>query len=87
MKKFDFYSTLLLMFTLFLLVSACGGDDAGGNNGGSNGSNLINQAVGIWMCVESTDAQSGTTMSNLMVGKEVEIKNDGTYTSTASSFG
>ena len=72
-----------MMMALALMV-ACGGDDDGG---GSTGNDLLNKAIGTWMCTESTDTSQGYTMEGLMVGKEVTIKNDGTYTSTASSFG
>ena len=49
--------------------------------------NLVNEAVGTWMCTQSTDSQAGYSFDGLMVGKEVSIKRDGTFTSTAPSFG
>jgi hypothetical protein len=40
------------------------------------------------MCVESTDTQqSGYELKSLIVGKEITIKKDGTFTSNAPSFG
>ena len=39
------------------------------------------------MCVESYDTSYGETYSGLLVGAQITIKSDGTYTSTASSFG
>jgi len=49
--------------------------------------NLVNEAVGTWMCTQSTDSQAGYSFDGLMVGREVSIKRDGTFTSTAPSFG
>ncbi len=45
-------------------------------------------AIGTWMCVESIDTQqNGASYSGLMIGKQVTINSDRTFTSTASSFG
>ena len=45
----------------------------------------MNQAVGTWMCIESKDTYRGQSANGLLVGTEITIKADGTYTSTASS--
>ena len=37
------------------------------------------------MCVQSTDTYRGQSVTGLLVGTEITIKADGTYTSTASS--
>lgn len=87
MKKFSFLSIPMLMVVMVSLVASCGGDEAYDSGGGTIGSDLVNKALGTWMCVQSTDIQQGQTYENLMVGKEVTIKKDGTYTSTAPTFG
>lgn len=49
---------------------------------------LQSLAIGTWKCTQSTDTwQNGNSYTGLMVGKEITIKNDGTYTSTSSDFG
>ena len=85
MKKLRFWSILMLMVMALPMMVACGGDD--NDDDGARGHNLVTEAVGTWMCIESTDSQGGRSMEGLMVGKEVNIKSDGTYTSTAPSFG
>lgn len=54
---------------------------------GARDTNLVNEAVGTWMCTQSTDSQAGYSFDGLMFGREVSIKRDGTFTSTAPSFG
>lgn len=84
-KQIKLWSMMMLMMMALPLMTACGSDDK--DNGGSTGNDLLNKAIGTWMCTESTDISQGRTMEGLMVGKEVTIRNDGTYTSTASTFG
>ena len=86
MRKIKFWSMLMLMGMLMPLVTSCGGDDDG-DGGGSTDGDLIAKAVGTWMCTQSTDTQQGQSYQGLMVGKEVTINANGTYTSTASTFG
>ena len=69
---------LSLMMMMVVMMTACGGDDNDGNID-------VNQAVGTWMCVQSTDTYRGQSVTGLLVGTEITIKADGTYTSTASS--
>lgn len=76
---------MLFLLTIPLMMS-CGGDDEG-EGGSETGSDLINKAIGTWMCTQSKDTGLGQTYNGLMVGKEVTIKADGTYTSTDQSFG
>ena len=47
----------------------------------------IADAVGTWMCVESQDTSNGQTYEGLLVGAQITIRNNGTYTSTSTSFG
>lgn len=76
MKNFKYMSLSLMMMAVVL--TACGGDD--------NDRNIdVNQAVGTWMCIQSTDTYRGQSVTGLLVGTEITIKADGTYTSTASS--
>ena len=39
------------------------------------------------MCVESQDTSNGQTYEGLLVGAQITIRNNGTYTSTSTSFG
>ena len=84
MKKISillFFSAIV--FSALSLVS-CGGDD---ETSGGGGENVISNAIGTWMCTQSTDTQQGYSAQGLMVGKEITINYDGTYVSTAPSFG
>ena len=80
-----FLSILLLAVLVMPLMVSCGDDDE--KSEVVSGSELINKAVGTWMCSHSTDTKNGQTYQDLMVGKEVTINTNGTYTSTAQSFG
>lgn len=87
MWKGKFWSILLLMIAAIPLVMSCGGDDEESGGGGDRDGDLISKAIGTWMCTQSTDTGQGQTYQGLMVGKEVTINANGTYTSTAQSFG
>ena len=81
MKKYlRNWSAVLLMVMALPLVMACGNDD---DEGGVD----LNQIVGTWMCVKSTDSYQGRSVDGLLVGAEVTINSNSTYTSTAESFG
>ena len=82
MTKFGFYFLSALLFSVSLI--SCGDDN---DNSSASGGNLISQAIGTWMCTQSTDTQQGNSYSGMMVGKEVSIFANGTYTSTGASFG
>lgn len=74
---------LLTMLALPVMTS-CSED----SDDGPQGTDLVKQAIGSWMCTESRDTQqNGVYYDGLMVGKEVTINSDGTYTSTAPTFG
>ena len=76
---------MLVLMAMPLFVS-CGSDDD--NDDGARDSQLVAEVSGTWMCIESTDTQqSGYELKSLIVGKEVTIKKDGTFTSNAPSFG
>jgi hypothetical protein len=85
MKQSKFWSTLMLIVMTLPIMVACGSND--NDDDGARDTNLVNEAVGTWMCTQSTDSQAGYSFDGLMVGKEVSIKRDGTFTSTAPSFG
>lgn len=87
MMKKDFFCMMTVMLVAMMSVSvmSCGGDSVDGP--GISGQELKNQAIGTWMCTQSTDEAQGNTYNGLMVGKQVTIYDNGTYTSTASSFG
>lgn len=84
MKQFKILSILLAVLIVPMMVS-CGGDDEKDNN--PSGDDLIIKASGTWMCTQSVDTQGSNTFQGLMVGKEITINPNGTYTSTASTFG
>ena len=78
MKKNFLYTTLVLLFLCSLC--ACGSSD-------DDESIDVNNAVGTWMCIKSTDTYKGVTSDGLLVGAQISIKNNGTYTSTSTNFG
>ena len=83
MKQLKIWSMMMLMVMMMPLTTSCSKD-----NDDAHDADLIAQAVGTWMCTESRDIQqNGTYYDGLMVGKQVTIKSDGTFTSTASTFG
>lgn len=73
----------LLMLVSAFAVTACGNDDGDEVVTPNN----AQQAIGTWMCTSSKDTYQGYTSTGLLVGAQITIKSDGTYTSTASSFG
>ena len=79
MKILKSWSLLLLLVVALPMMTSCSkdGDDDKPIN--------MTDAVGTWMCIESTDTYRGNTHTGLLVGTEVTIKSNGTYTSTASS--
>ena len=83
MKKMKFLSILLLVSMVLPTMVACGSDD----DNGPSGDDLKKQALGLWMCIESRDEISGRAYNGMMVGKEVCIMSNNTYTSTSSTFG
>lgn len=84
MKQFKLLSMLLAILMVPMMVS-CGGDDEKDDN--PSGDDLIIKASGTWMCTQSVDAMNGQSFQGLMVGKEITINPNGTYTSTAPTFG
>ena len=82
MKKMKFLSILLLVSMVLPTMVACGSDD----DNGPSGDDLKKQAIGLWMCIESRDEISGRAYNGMMVGKEVCIMSNNTYTSTSSTF-
>ena len=86
MKRTSLGHILLFALVLAPFLVSCGNDNES-NDGGLAGAELIGKAIGTWMCIQSTDSQLGQSYQGLMVGKEVTINANGTYTSTAPSFG
>ncbi|MBQ9641565.1 MAG: lipocalin family protein [Bacteroidaceae bacterium] len=73
---------MLAVVFVVLTMAACGSDEK------EDTSTInLNEAVGTWMCISSTDTYQGVSYTGLLTGAEITIKNDGSYTSTASSFG
>lgn len=84
MNKLRIWSMMMLMVMTMSLTMGCSKD----SDDSPKDSELVKQAVGTWMCTESTDTQqNGASYSGLMIGKQVTINSDGTFTSTASTFG
>lgn len=81
MKKQLLLLTMMLlpMMAMMSVLSACSSDD--------DDTIDINEAAGLWMCTQSKDTYQGKTYDGLLVGAEIYIMNNGTYTSTASTFG
>ena len=84
MKNLKILSIMLTILMIPLMVS-CGDNDEKDNT--PSGDDLIIKASGTWMCTQSLDTQNGQSYQGLMVGKEIIINPNGTYTSTASTFG
>ena len=74
-------SILLLLLGVSLFAS-CKGDDEFSDD-------IINvkDVVGTWMCTESIDTFMGTSTKGLLVGKEVTLYENGTFTSTGETIG
>ena len=84
MKNFKILSIMLSILIIPLLVS-CGDNDEKASS--TSGEDLIIKASGTWMCTQSVDTQNGQSYQGLMVGKEITINPNGTYTSTTPTFG
>ena len=85
MKQFKTISLFVALLCSMFFVTACGSDN---DDDGARDSQLIAEASGTWMCIESTDTQqNGYNVENLIVGKEITIQKNGTFTSNAPSFG
>ena len=84
MKKLQECYVLLMLVVSLPMIMSCSKDD----DDTPQGTELVKQAIGTWMCTDSRDIQqNGMYYDGLMVGKQVTIKSDGTFTSTASTFG
>ena len=70
---------MMLVVMMVPIMVACGDDE--------NESVNLNKIEGTWMCVKSTDTYQGRSVDDLLVGAEITINSNGTYTSTAESFG
>lgn len=81
------WSMLLLVVLTMLLVISCGDDDKGGSGKTLTGDELVRKATGTWICTQSTDTKNGKTYEGLMVGNELTINTDYTYSSTSQDFG
>lgn len=70
----------VLMFALALpMIVACSNDESEPFD--------IKKAVGTWMCVKSTDTYQGMSQDGLLVGTQIKINENGTFTSTSYNFG
>ena len=84
MKNLKILSIMLSILIIPLMVS-CGDNDE--KDSSPSGDDLIIKASGTWMCTQSVDTQNGQSYQGLMVGKEITINPNGTYTSTTPTFG
>lgn len=83
MKKMKLWRVLLFVVMIMPFATSCGDDTSEAISDGE----LISKAVGTWICDQSIDTQNGQSYRDMMVGKEITIHADGTYISTAQSFG
>lgn len=83
LKRRDFLRMMAIMLVSALSVTftSCGDDDDAVDPLN------VQDAVGTWICVESHDTSYGQTYDGLLVGALITIMDNGTYTSTAPSFG
>lgn len=84
LKHFRLLS-LLIAILMGTIIASCGDDEE--KDGTLSDDDLIIKASGTWMCTQSVDTQYGETYQGLMIGKEITINPNGTYTSTAPTFG
>ena len=73
-------TAIMLASALTLSFSSCSKDDVVEPLN-------VQDAVGTWICTESHDTSYGQTYDGLLVGALITIMDNGTYTSTASTFG
>ena len=85
MKTNKFWSILVMLVVSVtaMVFTSCSSDDDGD---GSNGINA-QEVFGTWTCTASTDKMDGQTITGYMVDKTITIKENGQFTSTASSIG
>lgn len=85
MKKLYYYLGIIILFSIasFSIIS-CGDDD---DKTPTITQKNVEDSIGTWMCTSSYDTYQGKTYEGLLVGAQIVIKSDGTYTSTADSFG
>lgn len=80
MKKYFVMLMFAMMAVFGLTFVSCGDDD-------ENKSGEITEMYGLWVCITSEDSWEGYIAKDQFVGEELTINSDGTYTSTAESFG
>lgn len=81
MKEWSLWLLIVLMIPLSLM--GCSSDDDDNKD-----DELVKKAVGTWMCTQSRDTQKdGSYYDGLMIGQQIVIKKDSTFTSTAPTFG
>ena len=76
---------LLSIFMLVALMAAfasCSKDD---DKAEFDDNIDVKLALGTWMCIESTDTYMEQSVKGQLVGTEITINADGTYTSSAKS--
>lgn len=81
MKNLKFvFSVLAVVFIGSLALISCG-DEIGDEPVN------VKDCIGTWMCIQSTDNAFGKSVDGLLVGKEITLNENGTFTSTAASIG
>ena len=83
-KNFFCLMGVVMVSMLCVCFASCSSDNA---DDGLSGNELVTEVIGTWMCTDSEDSFMGYLVKGEMVGKEVTINRNGTYTSTAPSFG
>ena len=82
MKKYLRILLLAVIAVCSFTIVSCGDDDDDKNKAGE-----ITEMYGLWVCITSEDSWQGYIAKDQFVGEELTINSDGTYTSTAESFG
>ncbi len=86
MKKTIFVLSLLVACVLAVGLSSCSSDDSGDKPTPPQPI-VITDIIGTWQCTFSVDNFEGISEQGLMVGKQVTLKEDGTYTTTSPTLG
>ena len=89
MNRLKLLTFQVLSIISVLLVASCSSSNGNELQTSEEGSNetLLSQAIGTWMCTKSTDVQGTNTYNNLMIGKEITIYPNRTFSSTAETIG
>lgn len=78
---------LLMSLMAGLLVSVMSFSSCSSDSDSGSAPINVDDFVGSWLCIQSTDVVNGERFNGLMMGKYLQINENCTYTSTSSSMG